>query len=333
MTEVKVSNRPRRIGRLGTAAAWISAVACLPYLLLKVLWAVDLPVGVTDRSQLHSTEWVAGNALMAVVQLAAVVLVLALVRPWSYRVPTWLLLFPVWVGTGLLFQVAVGSTILGLSSTVSQGSGIDTGGIAPWVYVMVYTAFAVQGAALAIAFTCHVRARWGQLLGERTGDVLPLPVAQGRPWPESHLRVMAEIVAVLALGTALVCAYWAAGGSIGLSEARPHDAFGMQASRAVGAVIAAAGLLSLAGRWGQKTRFWLPAALTWVGSGAMVAFDVVTVAVNRLFSIFGTALPEADWAPIDTALVLKAGIGVLAAIVGVLAVTAAAKHNREAART
>jgi hypothetical protein len=108
---------------------------------------------------------------MAVVQLAAVALVLALVRPWSARVPTWLLLFPVWVGTGLLFQVVVGSALVGLSSTTSQGSGMDTGGIAPWVYVVVYTSFAVQGAALAIAFTCHVRARWGRLLGERTGDI------------------------------------------------------------------------------------------------------------------------------------------------------------------
>ena len=96
---------------------------------------------------------------MAVVQLVAVVLVLALVRPWSRRVPAWLLLFPVWVGTGLLFQVVVGSAILlGLSSTASQESGTATGGIALWVYVVVYASFAVQGVALAIAFGCHVRA-------------------------------------------------------------------------------------------------------------------------------------------------------------------------------
>ena len=176
MTDVKVLNPTAGVGRLGTAAAWISAAACLPYLFLKLVWTLDLPVGVTDRSQLHSSEWVAGNAVMAVVQLVAVVLVLALVRPWSRRVPTWLLLFPVWVGTGLLFQVVVGSAIfLGLSSTASQESGTDTGGIAPWVYVVVYAAFAVQGVALAIAFGCHVRARWGRMLGERTGDVLARP--------------------------------------------------------------------------------------------------------------------------------------------------------------
>src|SRR3954447_5895297 len=99
MTDVKLVEPNAGVGRLGTAAAWISAVACLPYLFLKVVWTLDMPIGVTDRSQLHSSESVAGNAVMAVVQLVAVVLVLALVRPWGRRAPTWLVLFPVWVGT------------------------------------------------------------------------------------------------------------------------------------------------------------------------------------------------------------------------------------------
>jgi hypothetical protein len=333
MTDVQASDRAVRVGRLGTAAAGVSAAACLPYLFLKVLWTLDLPVGVTDRSQLHNNEWVAGNAVMAVVQLTAVVLVLALTRPWSARVPTWLLLFPVWVGTGLLFQVVVGSALVGLSSTASQGSAMDTGGIALWVYVVVYTSFAVQGVALAIAFTCHVRARWGPLWDERTGDILALPAARVRPWPERHLVLMAQMVAVLALVIALVFAYWAAGGSMGLSEARPPDAAAMQASRAVGAALAAAGLLCLARSWGNQRRFWQPAALTWVGSGAMVAFDLLAVVLNRLLPIFGASLPVVDWATIDTALLLKVVVGVLAALVGILAVTVAARNHRVLARS
>lgn len=329
MIDVRIVEPASGVGRLGTAAAWISAAACLPYLFLKVVWTLDLPVGVTDPSQLHSSESVAGNAVMAVFQLAAVVLVLALVLSWGRRVPAWLLLFPVWIGTGLLFQVVVGSAVLGLSSTASHESGRDLGGIAPWVYVVVYASFAVQGVALAIAFACHVRARWGGMLGERTGDVLA-PRADGS-WLASHLTELAEIVAVMALAVGFICCYWAAGGSIGLSEARPHDNFGMQASRAVGAVVAAAGLLDLAGRWGRERRFWLPAALIWVGSGALVAFDVLTVVLNRLFLVFGTTLPEAEWAPIDTVLVFKGVIGVLAAALGGLAVTAAAKNHREPA--
>ena len=153
------------------------------------------------------------------------------------------------------------------------------------------------------------------------------PRADGS-WLTSHLTELAEIVAIMALVAGFVCAYWAAGGSIGLSDARPHDNYGMQASRAVGAFVAAAGLLAVAGRWGRERRFWLPAALIWVGSGALVAFDVLTVVLNRLFTMFGTTLPEAAWAPIDTVLVLKGVIGVLAAVLGVLAIRAAAKGHR-----
>ena len=46
---------------------------------------------------------------MAVVQLAAFGLVLALIRPWARKWPAWLLLFPAWVGIGLLFQVVLGA--------------------------------------------------------------------------------------------------------------------------------------------------------------------------------------------------------------------------------
>lgn len=325
MAEVKVVTSSEEVGRLGTVAAWISAAACLPYLFLKVMWTLDVPVGITDQSVLHSGGWVAGNAVMALVQLVAVVLVLALARPWSRRVPTWILLLPVWVGTGLLFQIMVGSVVSVLSSAASPDSGTELGGIAPWVYVLVYAAFAVQGVALAVAFACHVRARWGRLLASRTGDLITVP--SGRSWSQRHLVQAARVVAVMAVLVALVCSYWAAGGSYGLSDARAHDVAGMQVSRAAGAVVAAAGVLALVGQWGRGRPFWLPTALTWVGSGALVAFDVLTVVVNRLFYVFGNQPPEADWAPADTVLLMKALLGVLAAVVGVLAVRSAARGD------
>ncbi len=122
MTDAKVPDRAAGVGRLGTAAAWISAVCCLPYLVLKVVWTLGMPVGITDRSLLDSKGRVAENALMAVIQLAGLLLVLALIQPWARRVPAWLLLFPVWVGTGLLFQVSVGAVLVGLFSPPSQAS-------------------------------------------------------------------------------------------------------------------------------------------------------------------------------------------------------------------
>ena len=65
MTDAKAAYRAAGIGRLGTGAAWILAVGCLPYLVLKVAWTIGIPVGLTDRSVLHAKGWAAANALMA----------------------------------------------------------------------------------------------------------------------------------------------------------------------------------------------------------------------------------------------------------------------------
>jgi len=298
-----------------------------------VLWTVDVPVGISDRSVLDSGGWVAANALMAVIQLAGLLLVLALTRPWARRVPVWLLLVPVWIGTGLLFQVAVGAVLAALFSPAPPAStgGSDFGGIQPWVYVMVYAAFAGQGVALAIAFGCHVRARWSRLLGQPAGEVLARRTARMRSWPEDHLVPTAEAVAALSVAVAFVCGYWAAGGTFGLSDAQSHLTLGMQASRVAGAVTAALGLLALAGRWGSRTRFWLPAALTWLGSGALVAFDGLTLALNKLFALFGTDAALSAWSLIDTVLVIKVVIGMLAAAVGAVAVNAATRDDQKPA--
>jgi len=327
MTDAKVPRRAAGIGPLGTAAAWLSAVCCLPYLVLKVVWTVGVPVGIADRSVLHSNGWVAANAVMAMVELAGLLLVLTLTRPGARRVPAWLVLVPVWVGTGLLFQVVVGTVLAGLFSLSSQASSGSTGGFQTWVFVMVYSGFAGQGAALAVAFACHVRARWGWLLSVRTGEVVAKRTAQARSWPEDHLARTAEAVAGMAVAVALVFGYWAAGGSAGLLGSGPHASFAMQASRVAGAVTAAVGLLGLAGRWGHRARFWLPAALTWVGSGALVAFDGLTIVLNKLFFVFGAGASGPGWSLVDTALVVKVVIGVLAAVVGALAAVLAAAED------
>jgi len=96
-------------------------------------------------------------------------------------------------------------------------------------------------------------------------------------------------------------------------------------------VSAAVGLLGLAGRWGRQTRFWVPAALTWLGSGALAGFDGFVVTFNGLFVMLGADASQAGWTLIDTVVVIKVAIGVLAAAVGALAVAAAAKEAQEPA--
>ena len=321
MTDPKVTHRAAGVGRLGATAAWISAICCLPYLVLKLVWTLDIPVGITDRSVLSSNGWVAGNALMAVIQLVGLLLVLALIRPRAQRLPAWLLLVPAWVGTGLLFQVSVGAALAAAFSSASQTSSASTEGIQSWVFVMVYSAFAGQGAALAIAFACYVRVRWGGLLSVRSGDVVTGRTVGAGSWRENHLAQIALAVAGMAVAVVAVCGYWAAGGSFGPSAAQPDPSSALQASRVGGAVTAAVGLFGLAGRWGGHTRLWLPATLIWIGSGAVAAFDGLML---LLFLMLPPGTTESGWTLTDTLLVIKVVIGVLAAAVGALAVTVAA---------
>jgi hypothetical protein len=329
--EAAVPHRAAGVGRLATTAVWISAVCCLPYLVFKLLWTAGMPVGIADRSVLDDGGWVASNALMAVVQVAAFGLVLALTRPRARTWPAWLLLFPAWVGTGLLFQVVLGAVLFGLFSPPSPDSGVSTGEFETWVYAVVYGGFAGQAVALGIAFACHVQARWGRLLGAHTGELVARRMARVRSWPENHLNEIAQAVAVMAAAVALVFVYLAAGGPFGVSDAESDAAWAMHASRAAGAVIAAVGVLGVAGRREQQTRFWLPAALTWLGSGAMAGFDGFVLILNQLFVMLAPDVSEPGWNPIDTVVAIKVVIGLLAAAVGALAVTAAAMDQHDPA--
>jgi hypothetical protein len=322
MTVTNVRHRAAGIGRLGTSAAWLSGLCCLPYLVLKVLWTLGVPVGITDPAVLESDAWVAANAVMAVIQLMGLALVVALTRPWALRAPAWLLLLPAWVGTGILFQVVVG-VLAGVSSPTHQ-SGVSTGGYQPWVFVVVYAGFAGQGVALSVAFGCFVRARWGRLLDQRAGDVVArLRAAHEGSWLERHVTGIAQVLAGVALALAGIAWYWAAGGSVGLSTSQAAPTWAMQAARGAGAVTAVLGLLGLAGRWGHATRFWVPVALAWLGSGALAAFDGLTVVLNELYFAFGANDPATGWSIVDTILLIKVVLGLLAAATATVAVRAA----------
>lgn len=133
-----------------------------------------------------------------------------------------------------------------------------------------------------------------------------------------------------AVAVAAVFCYWAAGGSSGLSGAQPQPPWALQASRVAGAVLAVAGLLGLAGRWGHQARLWLPAALAWVGSGSLAAFDGLELMLNQLLR-FGTGASGPGWSLADTVLVIEVAIGVLCAAVGALAVTSAARDDHKPA--
>lgn len=69
----------------------------------------------------------------------------------------------------------------------------------------------------------------------------------------------------------------------------------------------------------------MPVALTWVGAGAVAAFDGLALA---LFLVLRPDGSEAGWGVSDTVLVVKVVIGVVAGVVLALVVTAAARDNQ-----
>jgi hypothetical protein len=84
------------------------------------------------------------------------------------------------------------------------------------------------------------------------------------------------------------------------------------------------GLLGLAGHWGSRRRFWLPAALIWLGSGALVVFDGFILMFHHPAHAVRRDRRRVGLERDRTVLVIKVLIGVLAVGVGAMVVTAAA---------
>ncbi|GAA1573906.1 hypothetical protein GCM10009789_29260 [Kribbella sancticallisti] len=259
-----------RFSRLPLLAGYATVAAMLPYLSIKVAWLAGSDLGLAEPGLMRTTPFVVGNLLTALMEVVGAALALVLVHRWGHRLPAWLVLFPMWVATGLLTPVMLaaplGFVLEVLAGAGRSGSGEDpVSGLEGWVYAVVYSGFILQGIGLALAFAIHLRTRWS--------DVLRSPLR--RAGATHEVQVMAT-VAVGAL-TALVVAvrlYWAFGGEAGLPNTSAADGrLAQQALDASSAVLALAGLLGLivlvAGQ-PRTVRTWMPLAAVWIGSGSML---------------------------------------------------------------
>ncbi|MFI6843161.1 hypothetical protein [Kitasatospora sp. NPDC050467] len=261
------------VDRVRVTAAWTAVAATVPYLTIKVLWLTGHPVGVADRAGMDKL-WLV-NLLTFGMDVIAVLLALAFVRPWGRRVPAGLVAFPMWVATGLLGTVLVALPLSALASVLlgpeqspasesSDGGGPE--GLAGWVFAVVYGGFSVQGVALITAFLLYARRRWVGLLSSRIGDLPDSPTLTVQ-------RALAGVAALLALGVAAARTYWAAGGSTGLpvlfTEQRTRASGVLDGVTAVMAVAAVAALLVLVFRARPERRLRLPVAVVWTAGGSL----------------------------------------------------------------
>ncbi|MEU4117267.1 hypothetical protein AB0F71_22555 [Kitasatospora sp. NPDC028055] len=270
------------------AAAGIAMVATVPYLTLKLLWLSGSHVGARDGKALDGL-WTL-NLLTFGMDVVALLLALAFVRPWGRRAPAALVAFPMWVATGLLGTILVvvpldllGSLVFGAEHRTAAQQADD--GLAGWVYALVYGGFGVQGAALFTAFALYARRRWTGLLHDRIGDLPDSPT-------RTVQRAFATAAALVALGVATARAYWAAGGRVGL-PLRMAEEYGrsmatMDAATAVTAVAAALALLVLVFRIGPRRRLRVPLLVAWTGAGSLFGWG------GFLLVAFGTSTTVPD---------------------------------------
>ncbi|MFC7644365.1 hypothetical protein ACFQX6_29430 [Streptosporangium lutulentum] len=134
------------------------------------------------------------NLLTFLMDLVALLVALALVRPWGRRIPAGLILLPTWVATGLLIPISIQAPPAALVAVLGGDSVVPGNLVAGWVYLVVYTGFVCQGLGLTVAFVHHARHRWPRVFA-RVGDVPPSPtrelqvfVARGSRWSPGSWR-------------------------------------------------------------------------------------------------------------------------------------------------
>ncbi|WP_410821897.1 hypothetical protein [Micromonospora sp. 050-3] len=281
-----VVDRSRRARVTRLMVGYGVVVAVLPYLLLKVLWIGGVMVGVPEGSPARGADFVGPNVVTATMDVVAILVALAFTHRWGMRLPVWLVLAPVWVGTGLLMPAVIEVVNGALAGAITGGREVSLAGglVAPWVYVVVYTSFALQGLLLGAAFVAYARTRWSYIFDR--------PPAAGTGATRGLQVVLAWAGGTAAGAVAvahLVMAFSAEGAFTGAyQEGWEYTARSGEVVNGVMAVSAAAGVLLML-RWpasGSRTRVGL--VLTWIGTGAMFGYAMLTL----LAVVLGA--PESD---------------------------------------
>ncbi|MEU7739702.1 hypothetical protein [Nonomuraea sp. NPDC049158] len=268
---------PQKAGIGRITAAVVAMAAMLPYLTLKIFWLTGRPVGVSDPAFMDDPAMVGLNVMTFGMDAVALLLALAFTTRQGMRLPAWLVLLPLWVGTGLLSVVIV---TVPASVLVSGPSVFVTGGpIAPWVYMMVYGGFIGQGVGLIVAFVLYARNRWPVVFSTALGYGYASPT---RPFQTVVARGALPVSALLG-GTRL---YWAAGNPA--PEQVLQDGF--KGLLTLGAGIALVLLVR-----GRGTRaFWPPLVVGWLGTGVMFAWGLYAMTLTVTAGPLGAKMTGAE---------------------------------------
>lgn len=230
------------------AVGWAAVAGTLPYLGLKAAWLSGSRVGIADTTAFEGPSVFVLNAVTAGMDLVAIVV--ALLFTYSWVVPGFLVLVPIWVGTGFLVPIAI--LLPGMDFAERQSF------LEPWVQPLVYGGFAFQGVMLVAAFVFYARERWGFVF------------RIGVPGIGTARMVTAHVGALLAAAAGV--RFVADGGVL----------------FAVFAFAAAGAALVIAHR--ARGPLWVPLVVAWLGSGALFAWGAwsAVVLLGETFLADGT---------------------------------------------
>ncbi|MEH3032958.1 MAG: hypothetical protein PGN07_02695 [Aeromicrobium erythreum] len=277
------------VSRTRIVVSVLAVVGTLPYLGLKLLWLTGSRVGLKDPDFGRSATMHAVNAATFVMDAVAIVLAVALVTGLRHRLPTPVLLAPLWVATGLLAPILV-IVPLQVVVGVPESSGAAAGAIADWVYALVYAGFLWQGTFLLLGLVLFCRERWRSVAGR------PAPAAPATSWSwlAGALLLVAAIALVLDALDRPAVAWPNLAGDLG--------------------ALAVAGLgLALLHRGGSRRA--VVATTLWVGSGATLTWGLYQL---LLVVVPNDLVAASDVSALDVAAPatrLAAGLAVLLALV------------------
>lgn len=258
-----------RPGPFHIGLAAVAVLASMPYLILKAHWLLGGTVGLSNDEIATDTTMEVANLLTAGMEVVGATLAVLLIFPIGRRIPASLLQVPMFVGTGLLggiLMLVPAQLLFTSQSTETSSGGASPGPIEPWVYTVVYGGFVLLGLSLLTIFAGYAWQRWVVPGGwtTRLAILPPVPV-RARSIAVAHGIFM---VAVTVVGARVMASSDLLGG---------HDLVAI-----VMALMALAGLSSLAyGRPG-RVRAYVPLVMAYVGSAAVAAwgaFFFVMIAV------------------------------------------------------
>jgi hypothetical protein len=284
---------------------WLAAAGTLPYLTIKLLWLTGSTTGMTDPAFLAQPAIVVANAVTLAMDLVVIGLALALTHRWGDRLPAWLVLLPMWVGTGFLVPMAV--SIMPAITVETLSGGAHSTAFEPWLQPLVYGGFAWQGVFLCAAFVAHAVRRWSGVVVAET------PPAAGLV---PFLRVVTAGGCVMAAASALLHLV------VGLT-AGSAVALGVEAVNAALAVAGAAGVVALVRA--RPVSRWAAVAAAWTGSAAMFAWGLYTVTIGMTTSELGGGGTDAAAGAAQVTGLLG---GFALAVAGMLALVGAGESRR-----